>query len=94
MAAVREITDGLGVKAIDATHWADGGNGTTDLAEEAVRLADSGESRFRSPVSRRKCRSGRKIETIATRKFTGPMVSAPTRKRVNQIKDLQDARFR
>jgi len=46
MAAVREVADGLGVKAIDATHWADGGNGTTELAEHVAGLADSGEGDF------------------------------------------------
>ena len=47
MKAVRDICDGLGVKAVDANHWAEGGAGTEDLAKEVVALADSGKADFK-----------------------------------------------
>ncbi len=91
MAAVREATDSLGVKAIDATHWADGGNGTMALAEEAVRLADSGESKF-APLYPSDMPLWDKIETIATKIYRADGISADQKTR-NQIKDLQEAGF-
>ena len=36
------------VKAIKCTHWADGGKGTTELAEHVVELCDSGAAQFRT----------------------------------------------
>ncbi|MEM7194876.1 MAG: formate--tetrahydrofolate ligase [Pseudomonadota bacterium] len=91
MAAVREVTDSLGVKSIDANHWADGGNGTTELAEEVARLADSGEAKFQvlypddMPL-------WEKIETTATKLYRADGISADAKTR-NQIKDLQDGGF-
>lgn len=91
MAAVREVTDGLGVKAIDATHWADGGEGTRDLAAEAARLADSGESKF-APLYPSEMPLWDKIETIATKIYRADGISADQKTR-NQIQDLQDGGF-
>jgi formate--tetrahydrofolate ligase len=45
---VREFCDRFGVKAINCTHWADGGKGTKDLAEHVVALCDSGTAQFRT----------------------------------------------
>jgi len=50
-AIVREFCDGFGVKAIDCTHWADGGKGATELAEQVSRLCDSGAAQFRTLYS-------------------------------------------
>ena len=36
------------VRAIKCTHWADGGKGTTELAEHVVELCDSGAAQFRT----------------------------------------------
>jgi len=36
------------VKAVDCTHWADGGEGATGLAEEVATLCDSGTAQFRT----------------------------------------------
>lgn len=91
MAAVREIADGLGVKAIDATHWADGGAGTTDLAEHVVGMADSGESKF-APSYPAEMPIWDKIESIATKLYRADGISADQKTR-NQIKDLQDGGF-
>jgi len=48
VAAVREFCEGYGVRAIDCTHWADGGAGATELAEHVVELCDSGVAQFRT----------------------------------------------
>jgi len=91
MAAVREAADKLGVKAIDATHWSDGGNGTTELAEHVVKLADSGESKF-APSYPAEMPLWEKIETVATKIYRADGISADQKTR-NQIKDLQDGGF-
>jgi formate--tetrahydrofolate ligase len=48
VAAVREYCESFGVTAVNCTHWADGGAGATGLAEEVVKLADSGAAQFRT----------------------------------------------
>jgi formate--tetrahydrofolate ligase len=45
---VRVFCEGFGVRAINCTHWADGGKGTTELAEHIVELCDSGAAQFRT----------------------------------------------
>jgi formate--tetrahydrofolate ligase len=48
---VRAFCEEFGVKAINCTHWADGGKGTTELAEHVVDLCDSGTAQFRTLYS-------------------------------------------
>ena len=45
---VRQFCGQFGVKAIDCTHWADGGKGAKALAEHVVGLCDSGTAQFRT----------------------------------------------
>jgi formate--tetrahydrofolate ligase len=45
---VEEFCEKYHVKAIKCTHWADGGRGTTELAEHVVELCDSGAAQFRT----------------------------------------------
>jgi len=45
---VRAFCEQFHVKAINCTHWADGGKGTTELAEHVVELCDSGTAQFRT----------------------------------------------
>lgn len=45
--AVRSTAEGLGAKAIIASHWANGGAGTEELAHHVVELADSGTAEFK-----------------------------------------------
>jgi formate--tetrahydrofolate ligase len=45
---VQNFCEQFGVQAINCTHWADGGNGTTELAEQVVRMCDSGTAQFRT----------------------------------------------
>ena len=46
--AVRDFCQGYGVRAIECTHWADGGAGARELAEHVVELCDSGVGQFRT----------------------------------------------
>jgi formate--tetrahydrofolate ligase len=50
-AVVKDFCREFGVDAIDCTHWADGGKGTTELAENVARLCDSGTAQFRTLYS-------------------------------------------
>ena len=45
--AVRTACDALGAKAILASHWANGGAGTEELARHVVELVDSGSANFK-----------------------------------------------
>ncbi len=48
VAVVQEFCAKYGVKAIKCTHWADGGKGTTEMAEHVAALCDSGAAQFRT----------------------------------------------
>jgi formate--tetrahydrofolate ligase len=45
---VKEMCAELGVKAVEANHWASGSEGAMELAENVVQLAESGASQFRT----------------------------------------------
>ncbi len=45
---IREFCEKFGVRAIKCTHWADGGEGTTEMAEHVVSLCDGGSAQFRT----------------------------------------------
>jgi len=44
---LKELCAGLGVEAVIADHWANGGEGAADLARAVVKIADSGQAEFR-----------------------------------------------
>jgi formate--tetrahydrofolate ligase len=50
-AVVKKFCKEFGVEAVDSTHWADGGKGSTELAEHVTRLCDSGTAQFRTLYS-------------------------------------------
>ena len=91
MAAVRELTAGYGVKAIDANHWAEGGAGTTELAAEVASVSDSGESSFNTAYPD-DMPLWEKIETIATKIYRADGISAD-QKTMNDIRILQEGGF-
>ncbi|MDJ0711413.1 MAG: formate--tetrahydrofolate ligase [Woeseiaceae bacterium] len=45
---VRAFCEQFHVRAINCTHWADGGKGTKELAEHVVELCDGGTAQFRT----------------------------------------------
>lgn len=62
--AVKEIANNKGVKAIECLGFEKGGEGAIELAQEVVRLADSGESKF-TPIYNFNEPIKTKIEKIA-----------------------------
>jgi formate--tetrahydrofolate ligase len=46
-ARLKELCAGMGVEAVIADHWAEGGEGAAGLARAVVKLADSGKAEFR-----------------------------------------------
>ena len=47
IALVKEACKKLGVEAIMADHWAEGGKGAADVARAVLRVADSGKSKLK-----------------------------------------------
>jgi len=45
---VRDFSAKYGVRAVECTHWSDGGAGAVELAEHVVELCDSGAAQFRT----------------------------------------------
>ena len=89
--AVKEAVSELGAEAILASHWADGGAGTEELANKVVALVDSGEADFK-PIYPDDMPIWDKIETIATELYGADGIQADQKTR-NQIKELQDGGF-
>jgi formate--tetrahydrofolate ligase len=46
-ARLKELCAGMGVEAVIADHWAQGGEGAAELARAVVKLAESGRAEFR-----------------------------------------------
>lgn len=95
MAAVREVTGGYGVTAIDANHWAEGGAGAVQLAEEVVGVAANsgvgGASDFRTAYPD-EMPIWDKIKTVATTLYRADDIIADQKTR-NQFQVLQDGGF-
>ncbi|MEQ9555799.1 MAG: formate--tetrahydrofolate ligase, partial [Rhodospirillales bacterium] len=68
--AVKAAAEAEGVKAFIATHWADGGAGTEDLAKHVVELADSGVADFK-PLYPDDMSLRDKVETIVKKIYGG-----------------------
>jgi formate--tetrahydrofolate ligase len=89
--AVKELAASYGVEAIEANHWAEGGNGTLELAEAAAKLADSGVADF-APSYPDDMPLIEKIETVARKIYRADGISVD-QKTQNQIADLQNSGF-
>ncbi|CAB4333887.1 MAG: formate--tetrahydrofolate ligase [Actinobacteria bacterium] len=81
----------LGVKAIRCTHWADGSNGTLELAHEVVALVESGTSHF-APLYDSSLPLWEKIKTIAQEIYDAEDISADKTVR-DQLKAFEDAGY-
>jgi formate--tetrahydrofolate ligase len=90
LAAVRQTAEGFGVKAIVASHWADGGAGTEELAHHVVELCES-DSGFK-PIYGDDMPLFEKIETIAREIYRASEVTADAKVR-NQLKDWEAAGY-
>ena len=89
--AVRELCGAQGVKAVDANHWAEGGKGTTELAQAVADMADSGTADFTTTYPD-EMPLWEKIEAVATKIYRADGISADQKTR-NQIADLQNGGF-
>lgn len=91
MAAVRELASSYGVKAITANHWAEGGAGTTELAQEVAKVVDSGVSKF-TTIYPDDMPLWDKIKTVATKIYRADDITAD-QKTLLEIQALQDGGF-
>lgn len=91
MAAVREVTQGYGVTAIDADHWERGGDGTTQLAEHVVEVAQQNDGKF-TPTYPNEMPIWDKIRAVATKLYHADDIIADQKIR-NNIQALQDDGF-
>jgi len=73
--AVKAYCAELGVDAVLASHWAKGSEGTAELAEKVVALAESGHAQF-APLYEDSLSLFEKIETIAKRIYRADEVLA------------------
>ncbi|MEM7431844.1 MAG: formate--tetrahydrofolate ligase [Pseudomonadota bacterium] len=89
--AVQEYCAEFGVKAIDSTHWADGGAGTVDLAEHVVELADSGAAQFR-PLYPDDMPLWDKVKKVATSIYGADDIIADKKVRT-QFEEFQEAGY-
>ena len=91
IALIKEIAAANGVKAIECTHWAEGGAGTEELAREVAHIADSGTASF-APLYPNEMPIWDKIKTVATRLYRADDIIADQKIR-DQIRNLQDSGY-
>lgn len=84
IAAVQAFCARLGVRAILCRHWAEGSAGITDLAQEVVRIAQSGAAQFQ-PLYPSDLPLWDKIDTIARRIYRAGTVQADARLRAQLV---------
>ena len=91
IAMIKKVADANGVKAIECTHWSDGGSGTEELAHEVVALVDGGHANF-APLYADEMPIWDKVRTIATRLYRADDIIADKKIR-DQIQNLQDSGY-
>ena len=89
--ALIEFCDGLGVKASLCTHWANGGEGTKELASHVVDLCKKDEAKFKF-LYESKTPLFKKIEIIAKEIYRADEVIADTKIR-EQLKNFEDSGY-
>ncbi|MBT4888114.1 MAG: formate--tetrahydrofolate ligase [Rhodospirillales bacterium] len=88
---VRLTAKKMGAEDIVASHWADGGKGTEDLAKHVVKLVDSGKAKFK-PLYPDSMPLEKKVRTIA-QKLYGAKDIAFDASIAKQFKDLEAAGY-
>jgi formate--tetrahydrofolate ligase len=89
--ALIDFCDGLGVKASLCTHWANGGEGTKELAAHVADLCEKDEAKFKF-LYESKTPLFKKIETIAKEIYRADEVIADTKIR-DQLKNFEEAGY-
>jgi formate--tetrahydrofolate ligase len=88
---IRQLCEGVGSKAILCTHWANGSKGTIELANEVVRLAESGKANYK-PLYPDDMPLLEKVRTIAREIYRASDISYD-KKVADQIKEFEEAGF-
>ena len=91
IAMIKKVAEANGVKAVECTHWSDGGAGTEELAHEVVGLVDGGHANF-APLYADEMPIWDKVKPIATRLYRADDVIADQKIR-DQIQSLQDSGY-
>jgi formate--tetrahydrofolate ligase len=89
--ALIDFCDSFGVKASLCTHWANGGEGTKELATHVVELCEKNEANFKF-LYESKTQLFKKIETIAKEIYRADEVIADTKIR-DQLKGFEEAGY-
>ncbi|MDB4250158.1 formate--tetrahydrofolate ligase [Candidatus Pelagibacter sp.] len=89
--ALIEFCDTIGVKASLCTHWANGGEGTKELASHVAELCEKNEDKFKF-LYESKTPLFKKIETIAKEIYRADEVIADTKIR-DQLKSFEEAGY-
>jgi len=84
---VRKTAESFGTKAIIASHWSNGGDGTIELAEHVAGLCDSGASNF-EPLYPDDMPLFDKIKTLATEIYRASAATADSKVR-NQLQEWE-----
>jgi len=89
--AVKDYVGTHGVEAVLSRHWELGSEGSADLAEKVVALADSGAATF-APIYPDDMPLFEKVETIAKRIYRADEVLADKKIR-NQLREWEEAGY-
>ena len=89
--ALIEFCDGIGVKASLCTHWANGGDGTKEIANHVAELCEKNDNKFKF-LYESKTPLFKKIETIAKEIYRADEVIADTKIR-DQLKSFEEAGY-
>ena len=89
--ALIEFCDTIGVKASLCTHWANGGEGTKELASHVAELCEKNEDKFKF-LYESKTPLFKKIETIAKEIYRADEVIADTKIR-DQLRSFEEAGY-
>jgi len=90
-ALIKELCAGVGSKAILCTHWADGSKGTIELANEVVKMAESGKAAYK-PLYADELPLWDKVKTIAQEIYRASDVTGDQKVR-DLFKEFQEAGF-
>ena len=89
--ALIDFCDNLGVKASLCTHWANGGEGTKELASHVAELCEKDDAKFKF-LYESKTPLFKKIETIAKEIYRADEVIADTKIR-DQLRGFEEAGY-
>lgn len=89
--AVRETAADYGADAILASHWANGGLGTEELAKHVVNMTETSDENF-APIYADDMPLWDKIKTVATELYNADDITGDQKVR-NQIEHLQENGF-